>query len=120
MSSERNDQPPMRHKARRLWWGTPRLIAAIERAGREVKRSVKGSPELGVGNIGRPRGGSLAPYSQSHQAGRDCDLTFYRHDENGPAAAVDPEHFDGGLTSPQAYQPLQRSAASAVRRSASR
>lgn len=91
---------PRRHKERCLWWGTPRLIGALERAGREVQRAVKGSPALGVGNIGRAQGGSLAPYSHSHQAGRDCDLAFYRLDEHGPVAAEDLEHFDASLKSP--------------------
>ncbi|MBL8911959.1 MAG: penicillin-insensitive murein endopeptidase [Archangium sp.] len=91
---------PKRHKERCLSWGTPRLIGALERAGREVQKSLKASPALGVGNIGRPKGGSLAPYSHSHQAGRDCDLAFYRLDESGPIAADDLEHFDATLKSP--------------------
>lgn len=91
---------PKRHRERCLSWGTPRLIAALERAGRDVQESIKASPALGVGNIGRAQGGSLAPYSHSHQAGRDCDLAFYRLDERGPVAADDLEHFDGTLKSP--------------------
>lgn len=92
---------PKRHRERCLAWGTPRLISALEAAGREVQRRVERSPALGVGNIGRARGGSLAPYSKSHQAGRDCDLAFYRLDAVGrPIEAEDLEHFDASLRSP--------------------
>lgn len=90
---------PTRHKQRCLSWGTPRLISALERAGRDVQKRVEGSPALGVGNIGRAKGGSLAPYSKSHQAGRDCDLAFYALDAKGPVAAEDLEHFDASLNS---------------------
>lgn len=90
---------PKRHRQRCLSWGTPRLIAALERAGRDVQKRVEGSPALGVGNIGRAKGGSLAPYSKSHQAGRDCDLAFYVLDAQGPVAAEDLEHFDASLKS---------------------
>lgn len=75
---------PKRHRERCLGWATPRLISALERAGREVQRAVPGSPALGVGNLGRARGGSLSPYSKSHQAGRDGDLAFYARDARGP------------------------------------
>lgn len=91
---------PKRHRVRCLSWGTPRLIGALEAAGRAVQQRVEGSPALGVGNIGRARGGSLAPYSKSHQAGRDCDLAFYRLDARGPVAAEDLDHFDASLKSP--------------------
>lgn len=91
---------PRRHRERCTAWGTPRLVGALERAGRVVQRTVKDSPALGIGNIGRPRGGSLAPYSKSHQAGRDADLAFYVLDAHGPVAAEDLEHFDGSLRSP--------------------
>ena len=91
---------PKRHQERCLSWGTPRLVEALERAGRAVQHSLENTPPLGVGNIGRPRGGSLAPYSHSHQAGRDADLAFYVLDEKGPRAAEDLEHFDATLKSP--------------------
>ena len=88
---------PKRHKSRCLNWGTPRLVAALARAGRDVQKRVEGSPPLGVGNIGRARGGSLVPYSRSHQAGRDCDLAFYALDASGPVAVEDLEHYDAKL-----------------------
>ena len=90
---------PKRHRARCLSWATPRLIAALERAGREVQKAVPGSAALGVGNLGRARGGSLAPYSHSHQAGRDGDLAFYGLDAQGPVALEDLERFGEDLKS---------------------
>jgi penicillin-insensitive murein endopeptidase len=90
---------PKRHKGRCLSWATPRLIGAIERAGREVQKTYPDSSPLGVGNLGRPRGGSLAPYSHSHQAGRDGDLAFYVLDAQGPVALEDLERFDAQLRS---------------------
>lgn len=91
---------PKRHQQRCLSWGTARLVAALTSAGEAVRTAVPGSPPLGVGNIGRPRGGSLAPYSHSHQAGRDADLAFYATDADGrPVPAEDLEHFDDELRS---------------------
>lgn len=88
-----------RHRRRCLSWATPRLVGALERAGRAVQKNFPDSPPLGVGNLGRARGGSLAPYSHSHQAGRDGDLAFYARNENGPVAAEDLLHFDASLLS---------------------
>lgn len=91
---------PTRHQARCLAWGTARLVTALAAAGDAVRAAVPGSPPLGVGNIGRPRGGSLAPYSHSHQAGRDADLAFYATDAEGlPVPAEDLEHFGDDLRS---------------------
>ncbi|MEW5741337.1 MAG: penicillin-insensitive murein endopeptidase [Myxococcota bacterium] len=91
---------PKRHRGRCLTWGTPRLVEALAAAGAAVQAAVPDSPALGVGNLGRPRGGSLAPYSKSHQAGRDADLAFYATDAKGqPMALDDLEHFGGDLRS---------------------
>lgn len=91
---------PKRHRARCLSWGTPRLVEAIEAAGEKVRASIEDSPPLGVGNIGRARGCSIAPYSKSHQAGRDADLAFYTLADDGlPAPLEDLEHFDESLRS---------------------
>jgi penicillin-insensitive murein endopeptidase len=68
---------PLRHKERCLSWGTKRLIAAIESAAKRVSVEHPGGFPLGVGNIGRARGGPIRDYSHSHQAGRDVDLAFY-------------------------------------------
>jgi penicillin-insensitive murein endopeptidase len=92
---------PARHRRRCLAWGTARLVAALERAGAAVQRAEAGAPPLGVGNLGRARGGSLAPYSHSHQAGRDADLAFYATTAAGqPVAAEDLTHFGADLRSP--------------------
>lgn len=68
---------PVRHKTRCLSWGTKRLVHAIERAAKRVADQHPGGFPLGVGNIGRAKGGPIRDYSQSHQAGRDVDLAFY-------------------------------------------
>ena len=90
---------PKRHRERCLAWATPRLISALERAGREVQRAVPASPALSVGNLGRARGGSLSPYSKSHQAGRDGDLAFYALDARGPVGLDDLVRFGAALES---------------------
>lgn len=64
---------PVRHKARCLSWGTKRLVLAVQRAAKQVG----GEFPLGVGNIGRARGGPIREFSHSHQAGRDMDIAFY-------------------------------------------
>lgn len=88
---------PVRHRRRCLTWATPRLVSALERAGAEVQRRVPDSPPLGIGNLGRARGGSLAPYSKSHQAGRDGDLSFYFRNESRPVPPDDLHHVGAGL-----------------------
>jgi penicillin-insensitive murein endopeptidase len=89
---------PDRHRARCLFWGTKRLVRAIARAGESVARQLPGSPPLGVGNIGRARGGGIS-FSRSHHAGRDADLAFYFLDRAGkPVAATDLRIVDGRLS----------------------
>lgn len=68
---------PVRHKERCLSWGTKRLVQAVQRASKRVATEHSGGFPLGVGNIGRAKGGPIRDYSQSHQAGRDVDLAFY-------------------------------------------
>lgn len=81
---------PDRHRARCLSWGTQRLVRAIVKAGAVVASKHPGTPPLGVGNIGRARGGSIRMYSRSHHAGRDADLSFYLIDSTGkPVASTD-------------------------------
>ena len=50
---------PDRHRARCLWWGTQRLVRALAGAGAVVAQKHPGSPPLGIGNIGRARGGAI-------------------------------------------------------------
>lgn len=91
---------PARHKARCLTWAVPRLVKALERAGATVQDRVPGAPPLGVGDLGRAKGGSLVPYSKSHQAGRDVDLAFYFTNANGPVAPDDLLRVDEALHAP--------------------
>jgi hypothetical protein len=57
-------------------WGTDMVIRSIERAVREVRRCIPGSPPLYVGDIARERGGWLRPH-RSHQSGLDVDIGYY-------------------------------------------
>jgi murein endopeptidase len=89
---------PKRHRARCLSWGTERLVIAIAEAGAVVAKTHADSPPLGVGNIGRARGGSIRMFSRSHHAGRDADLAFYVVDRTGkPTAATDLVKIDSSL-----------------------
>ncbi len=91
---------PRRHRGRCLDWATPRLVAALERAGRKVRERHPGSPPLSVGNLSAARGGPIPPYSRSHQCGRDADLAFYQLDEKGsPVSPEDLSSFDEKLRS---------------------
>lgn len=86
---------PRRHVRRCLNWGTPRLVAALQRAADAVRQSSPDAPPLGVGDISRARGGPIRPYSRSHQSGRDADLAFYQLDDKGqPVPAEDLLSFD--------------------------
>ncbi|MBZ4420633.1 penicillin-insensitive murein endopeptidase [Myxococcus sp. RHSTA-1-4] len=86
---------PRRHLSRCLNWATPRLVAALKRAGEAVRRHLPDSPPLGVGDLSRAAGGPIPPYSRSHQSGRDADLAFFQVDEQGqPVPAEDLLPFD--------------------------
>lgn len=91
---------PRRHRARCLRFGTSRLVTALSSAGQSVRDAVPGTPALGVGNIARPAGGPIPPYSRSHQVGRDADIAFYQVDGDGqPVPAVDLVRFNPDLSS---------------------
>lgn len=68
-------------------YGTASVVAAIERAVREVNRCFPGAHKLAVGDLSRRRGGWLLPH-RSHQSGLDADLGFYYR--SGPAWYVRP------------------------------
>ncbi|WP_224244662.1 penicillin-insensitive murein endopeptidase [Hyalangium gracile] len=94
-SSEAVRTLPRRHRRRCLNWGTPRLVAALQRAAEAVRTHLPDSPPLGVGDLSKARGGPIRPYSRSHQSGRDVDLAFYQLDEKGqPVPAEDLLSFD--------------------------
>ncbi|MCC6214496.1 MAG: penicillin-insensitive murein endopeptidase [Polyangiaceae bacterium] len=56
-------------------WGTPVLVAAVERAAARVSTERGGEP-LVVGDLSARRGGKI-PGHRSHRSGRDVDLLFY-------------------------------------------
>jgi penicillin-insensitive murein endopeptidase len=86
---------PERHERRCLNFGTARLVRALARAAQTVQARHPGSPPLGVGDLSRAQGGPIAPYSKSHQSGRDADLAFYATNAKGaPVPASDLVHFD--------------------------
>ena len=71
------------------------MVEALRHAGASVRARLASSPPLGVGDLSRARGGPIAPYSRSHQSGRDSDLAFYRLDAQGaPVVADDLIRFD--------------------------
>jgi penicillin-insensitive murein endopeptidase len=56
-------------------FGTPRFVAAIERAAAKVNRERPGST-LTVGDLSAKNGGKISSHS-SHRSGRDADLLLY-------------------------------------------
>lgn len=59
--------------ARNRAWGSPVLIAAIERFAAELP-AVNGWPGLLIGDVGQPRGGPMITGHASHQIGLDADI----------------------------------------------
>jgi penicillin-insensitive murein DD-endopeptidase len=60
---------PSRNRA----WGHPKLIALVERLGKEAQKE-DGWPGLLVGDISQPRGGPMISGHASHQVGLDADI----------------------------------------------
>jgi penicillin-insensitive murein endopeptidase len=67
-------------------FGTPRLIAALERAAAEVERRFPGTAAIHVGDLSAP-GGGHHPRHGSHRTGRDADLIYYATDLEGRSVA---------------------------------
>ena len=61
------------HLSRNRRWGTPEMIALIERLAREAKAK-DGWNGLLVGDISQPRGGPMLTGHASHQIGLDADI----------------------------------------------
>lgn len=59
--------------ARNRSWGSPLLIAAIERLADAVHKTA-GWPGLLIGDLGQPRGGPMITGHASHQIGLDADI----------------------------------------------
>jgi penicillin-insensitive murein endopeptidase len=89
-------------------FGTPTLVAALERAAAEVMHHFPGSAPLRVGDLASP-GGGRHPRHGSHRSGRDVDVLFYMTDPSGRSRegrgwlaynrfgfAVEGERPDGG------------------------
>lgn len=63
-------------------FGTPELIAALERAARAVETEHGPGADLRIGDVGSPHGGAHLRH-RSHRAGRDVDILFYQEDAAG-------------------------------------
>lgn len=61
------------HLSRNRRWGTPEMIALVERLAREAKAK-DGWNGLMVGDISQPRGGPMLSGHASHQIGLDADI----------------------------------------------
>ena len=61
------------HLSRNRRWGTPEMIALVERLAREAKAE-DGWNGLMVGDISQPRGGPMLSGHASHQIGLDADI----------------------------------------------
>lgn len=62
-------------------WGVKELVAAIDRAGKEVRKRYPDAV-LGVGHLSQKGGGSIDRHN-SHESGRDADLAFFLSDVAG-------------------------------------
>ncbi len=65
-------------------WGTPSLVAGLQRAARSVARRFPGGAPLRIGDLSDPAGGQHTRHG-SHRSGRDADLIFYASDGAGRA-----------------------------------
>lgn len=63
-------------------FGTPTLVASLERAAAGVDRAFVDSAPLRVGDLSAPQGGRHGRH-RSHRTGRDVDLIFYITDAEG-------------------------------------
>jgi protein MpaA len=66
-------------------YANARLVAVLERVGREFAAANPGAPRLVIGDLARPRGGDFgrrfgAPGHASHQNGLDVDVYYPRRD----------------------------------------
>lgn len=61
------------HLSRNRRWGTPEMIALVERLAREAKTE-DGWNGLMIGDISQPRGGPMLTGHASHQIGLDADI----------------------------------------------
>ena len=73
---------PVAHCASRgNFYGTTELVSLVERTARAVAARWPGS-QLSVGELSAAKGGKLEGH-HSHRSGRDVDVAFFMHDEQG-------------------------------------
>lgn len=84
------------HPSRNRRWGTPDMVALVQRLAREAKAS-DGWNGLLIGDISQPRGGPMLSGHASHQIGLDADIWLtpmpehrmsYQEREDVPQASV--------------------------------
>jgi penicillin-insensitive murein endopeptidase len=63
-------------RSRGARWGSPRLVAALQRAAADVWRARPGGAPLVVGDLSAQTGGQIKGH-RSHRTGRDADLLLY-------------------------------------------
>lgn len=63
-------------------YGTPGLVAALERAAAEVERRFPGTAPIRIGDLSSPGGGRHHRHG-SHRTGLDADVLFYMTDPSG-------------------------------------
>ncbi len=77
-----------------MYWGNPRLVAAIEHAAAVVAAELPGGAPLYIGDLSARTGGDI-PGHASHENGRDGDLLFYVTTPAGaPVRSPGFVHFD--------------------------
>lgn len=67
-------------------WGTDELVGLLERGAERLQRTEDG-PRLLVGGLSLQRGGRFPPHD-SHQSGRDADVSMFYTDLDGESVAT--------------------------------
>jgi len=69
------------------FYGTSELVTLLERTAQVIAARWPGS-QLSVGELSGPRGGKIKGH-RSHRNGRDVDVAFFMHDDEGRASLMD-------------------------------
>jgi murein endopeptidase len=71
-------------------WGTDRLVRLLLRVIAEYRAVHPEAPRVGIGDLGRRRGGPFGPVHATHQNGLDADVYYPRRDrrERPPTTAA--------------------------------
>jgi penicillin-insensitive murein endopeptidase len=95
-------------------WGTPGLIALLERLA-DGMPAINGWPGLLIGDIGQPRGGPMVTGHESHQIGLDADIWLRPMParrltvvERGELSSLNVVAADGLAVDPSAWTPQHR------------